>query len=312
MADPADYYRILGVGRDATAEQIQRAYRRLARQLHPDMNKDPAAEDRFKEVSEAYDVLSDPEQRKRYDSLGRDFRRVTEGTDAGAWAGAGAGARRPRSSRTSREDRRTTGRTSTNAGGAGFDSIFDDLFGNRFGTVSGADQEFEVLLGLEDAYRGTRRKIQIGGDDGRTIDVTIPAGVRDGQRIRLSGQGGAGFGGGAPGDLYLVVRIAAGPKYRLDGRDVHVDLPLTPWEAALGMTVVVEAPDGEAKVRVPAGSSTGRLIRVAGRGLPNPSGKPGDLVAEVKIVVPSRLNAEERRLFEELSRVSNFDPRRSR
>jgi curved DNA-binding protein len=164
---------------------------------------------------------------------------------------------------------------------------------------------------VEEAYRGTRRSVTLeGGGETRTLEVTIPAGVTSGQRIRLAGQGGRGTEGASAGDLYLIVRIAPHPKYRVEGRDLYVELPLAPWEAALGTTAAVDTPDGEAKVKVPAGTSSGRRLRLRGRGLPNPRGKPGDLFAEVRIVVPKELSAQERRLFEELAAKSTFDPRR--
>ncbi len=164
---------------------------------------------------------------------------------------------------------------------------------------------------MEEAYRGTRRSVTLeGGGQTRTLQVTIPAGVTNGQRIRLAGQGGRGTEGAPAGDLYLIVRIAPHPRYRVEGRDLHVELPLAPWEAALGTTVAVETPDGEAKVKVPAGTSSGRRLRLRGRGLPNPKGTAGDLYAEVRILVPRKLPAEERRLFEELAATSTFDPRR--
>ena len=159
--------------------------------------------------------------------------------------------------------------------------------------------------------RGTRRSVTLeGGGQTRTLQVTIPAGVTNGQRIRLAGQGGRGTEGAPAGDLYLIVRIAPHPRYRVEGRDLHVELPLAPWEAALGTTVAVETPDGEAKVKVPAGTSSGRRLRLRGRGLPNPKGTAGDLYAEARILVPRKLSAEERRLFEELAATSTFDPRR--
>ena len=164
---------------------------------------------------------------------------------------------------------------------------------------------------MEEAYRGTRRSVTIeGGGQTRTLEVTIPAGVTNGQRIRLAGQGGRGTEGAAAGDLYLIVRIARHPRYRVEGRDLHVELPLAPWEAALGTTVTVDTPDGEAKVKVPAGTSSGRRLRLRGRGLPNPRGTPGDLYAEVRIMVPKRLSHEERRLFTELAATSTFNPRK--
>ncbi|MCW2766658.1 MAG: molecular chaperone DnaJ [Nocardioides sp.] len=306
MAERRDFYEVLGVRRDATAEEIQREYRRLARTYHPDFNKDPDAEERFKEVSEAYDVLSDPELRKRYDAFGHDFRRVPEGVDAQAWARA----------ETPRAGTRPGGAERVWSEGAGidFDEIFGSMFGargrQRWGPIQGADQEVELELSVPDAYTGVRRWLTIGGPEGtRSVEVTIPPGVTDGQRIRLAGQGGQGTGGAAPGDLYLVVRLARHPRYRVEGRDIYVELPLAPWEAALGGRVALDTPGGEAKVGVPPGTSSGRRLRLRGRGMPGPRGRNGDLYAEVRIVVPSNLTEEERRLFSELAATSTFDPR---
>jgi curved DNA-binding protein len=310
MADRRDFYEVLGVGRDAKPDEVQRAYRKLARTYHPDVNKDPAAEERFKEISEAYDVLSDPETRKRYDAFGPDFRRVPDDVDPAAYARGNA--RGPRG----------TAQTGTfytsDFGDLDIDFDIDDLFGSVFGartrrqpgTIAGADQEAELTLTLDDAYRGGRRSITLAGPDGpRTFEVNVPAGVTDGQRIRLAGQGGRGTGGAAPGDLYLVVRIAPDKRFRVEGRDVYVDLPLTPWEAALGATVAVDTPGGEAKVRVRAGTSSGKRLRLRGRGLTSARGQAGDVFAEVRIVVPPTLTTEEKRLFEELAATSTFDPR---
>jgi curved DNA-binding protein len=320
----SDFYEALGVSRGADKSEIQRAYRRLARENHPDVNKDPGAEARFKEISEAYDVLSDPEQRKRYDAFGEDFRRVPPDMDAEtyrhqqrAYAGAGAGG--------------PTGGRGSWSGGAGSpggarfdfgeDIDLEDLLGGMFGSrdrtgwgpIPGADHETEVVVSLEEAYNGARRSLTINGSDGpRTLDVTIPAGVVDGQRIRLRGQGGRGTGGSDAGDLYLVVRIAPHPRYRVNGRDLEVLLPLTPWEAALGATVSIDTPGGSANVSVPAGTSSGRRLRLRGRGLPSRKGKPGDLYAEAQIKVPSSLSQKERRLFEELRDTSKFDARKPR
>jgi curved DNA-binding protein len=168
-------------------------------------------------------------------------------------------------------------------------------------------------VSVDEAFDGGRRTITITGPDGpRTLDVNIPPGVTDGQRIRLAGQGGQGTGQGPAGDLYLVVRIAPHPRYRVEGRDIFVELPLAPWEAALGANVAVDTPGGEAKVRVPEGTSCGRRLRLKGRGLPNPRGQPGDLYAEARILSPQTPSEGERRLFEELARTSTFDPRRQR
>ena len=316
MADGEDFYQILGVPRDASQEDIQRAYRKLARTYHPDVNHDPGAEDRFKEASEAYDVLSDLETRRRYDAFGRDFRQVPEGVDPETWRRAQAGARA-----------RAGAGAGAGAGPGGFsfsegdidlDDLLGGLFGGRgsrrgWGPIPGADQEAEIELTVEEAYRGGRRSVTLSSDGTRrSFDVTIPAGVTDGQRIRLAGQGGRDSDGARTGDLYLLVRIAPHPRYRLDGRDLFVELRLAPWEAALGTSVALDTPGGEVKVKVPGGTSSGRRIRLAGRGLPNPRGKAGDLYAEARIMVPSRLSRAERRLFEQLAAESDFDPRKQR
>ena len=318
MAPPRDFYEILGVSRTATQDEIQRAYRKLARAHHPDVNRDPGAEDRFKDISEAYDVLSDPETRRRYDAFGPDFRRIPDGVDPDTWDRAAA-AGRTRGSRPGAGRRAGPQADTGFTTGFGDDIDLDDLFGGLFGgragrgwgPIPGADQEAVIELTVEEAYRGTRRSVTLeGGGQTRTLEVTIPAGVTNGQRIRLAGQGGRGTEGASAGDLYLIVRIAQHPRYRVEGRDLHVELPLAPWEAALGATAAVDTPDGEAKVKVPPGTSTGRRLRLRGRGLPNPRGTPGDLFAEVRILVPRKLSAKERRLFEELAATSTFDPRR--
>jgi curved DNA-binding protein len=313
-----DYYEALGVSRTADADELQEAYRRLARRHHPDVNKDPGAEERFKEINEAYHVLADPDTRARYDRFGPDFRQIPEGAER-AWAGAGArgpGGRPPGGASRGR----TFDEEQVFVSGEGFEDIdLEDLFGGLFGgrrpsgPMAGADQEAELELTVEEAYRGGRRRVSLAGPDGqRSYEVTIPAGVTDGQRIRLAGQGGRGAGGAGPGDLHLVVRVLPHPRYRLDGRDLHTDLPVSPWEAALGADVPVVTPGGEAKVKVPAGSSSGRRLRLRGQGMPNPRGRPGDLYAEVRIMVPRNPGRRERELFEEMAKVSDFDPRSGR
>jgi curved DNA-binding protein len=318
-----DFYEVLGLSRDADPSEIQRAYRKLARTLHPDVNKDPGAEERFKELSEAYDVLADPEQRKRYDTFGEDFRRVGADVDPDAYrrsrAYAGAGAGGARSSGWGGGGPSGGFRYSGSGDDVDLEDLLGGIFGGRgrgrggWGPVSGSDHETEVEVTVEEAYHGTQRTLSISGPDGpRTIDVNIPAGVVDGQRIRLRGQGGEGSGGGEAGDLYLIVRIAPHPRYRLEGRDLHMLLPLAPWEAALGSSVDIDTPGGPATVHVPAGTSSHRRLRLKGRGLPNKRGKPGDLYAEAQIKVPKSPSVEERELFEQLGKVSTFDPRGSR
>jgi curved DNA-binding protein len=303
-----DFYEVLGVPRGASQEEVQRAYRKLARTWHPDLNKSPEAEERFKEINEAYEVLSDPETRRRYDAFGPDFRQVPPDVDPEAFARA-----RARQARAGAASGPTPGRDE-----AYFDFDLDDLLGEFFSQRiggpyrpgRGVDQEAVVELPLEDAYRGAKRSISL--PDGRKFSVNIPAGVADGQKIRLAGQGGRGRGGMPPGDLYLVVRLRPDERFHVEGRDVTVDLPVTPAEAALGATVEVPTPAGPAKVRVPPGSSSGRRLRLPGKGVPNPNGKPGDLYAELRLVVPKTLSEDERRLYEELAKVSSFDPRSAR
>ena len=309
-ADRRDFYEILGVPRTATQDEIQRTYRQLARQNHPDVNKDPGAEDRFKEISEAYDVLSDPQTRRRYDAFGPDFRQVPEDVDPEAFrrSRAGAGPARPAARGAPADSARPGG----DFGGINIEDLLGGIFAGRgFGPIPGADQEAELELTVEEAFQGGHRSVTLDGPDGRrTLDVRIPAGVTNGQRIRLAGQGGRGSEGARNGDLYFVARIAPHPRYRVEGRDLYVDLPLAPWEAALGTSVAVETPRGEMKVKVPSGTSTGKRLRLRHHGLPHPRGNAGHLYAEVKIVVPAKLTDEERRLFEQLATVSTFDPRR--
>ncbi|MFE2610071.1 DnaJ C-terminal domain-containing protein [Streptomyces mirabilis] len=322
-----DYYDVLGVPRTASAEEIQQAFRKLARRHHPDINKDPGAEERFKEINDAYSVLSDPKTRQRYDRFGENFRQIPEDYDERVAAGAGArggwsagvggagggGGRGVRF--------RTADGVDFDGSGVDFEDLFGGIFGRgggagaggSWGPVPGADQEAEIQLGVEEAYRGGKRGITLGGPTGqRTYDVNIPRGVVDGQRIRLAGEGGQGSPDAPPGDLYLRVRIKPDGRFRLEGRDIHVVLPVTPWEAALGATVPVSTPGGTAKVTVPAGSSSGRRLRLRGEGMPNPRGEDGNLYAEVRIMVPPEPTARERELFEELAAASAFDPRRTR
>ena len=313
-----DFYEILGVGRNASQDEIQRAYRRLAREYHPDINSDPAAEEKFKDVSEAYSVLSDPATRRRYDAFGPDFRQVPEDVDPETWrrsrARAGAGGR----AGGTRAGAAADGGFGYGPRGADIDieDLLGGIFGGRagrgWGPMPGADQEAELPLTVEEAYRGGRKTVALGGTGQRTFEVTIPAGVTEGQRIRLAGQGGRGGDGGPPGDLYFIVRILPHPVYRVQGHDLYAELRLAPWEAALGTSVAVDTPGGEAKVTVPQGTSSGKRLRLRGRGLPHPRGKRGDLYAEARIMVPPRPSRTERQLFEQLAAASDFDPRSSR
>ncbi|MEA2364732.1 MAG: curved DNA-binding protein [Thermoleophilaceae bacterium] len=305
-----DYYETLGVGRDASEDDIRRAYRRLARENHPDVNKDPEAEDRFKEVSEAYEVLRDPEKRAAYDRFGQNWKAGQDVSGAGGFGGGDGGF----------EDVRFDfGGGGGGFGGGDFSDFFEGMFGRGGGgrtrgfngfASRGQDQVAELELSLQEAARGGKRRVSLA--DGRDYEVNIPPGVRDGQRIRLAGEGGGGAGGPS-GDLFLRVRVRPDPRFEVEGNDLYVDLPVTPWEAALGADgIEVPTLDGRARVRVPPGSSCGRQLRLRGEGMPDGRGGSGDLYATVEIKVPKELSPEEREHFERLAEVSTFNPRRGR
>jgi curved DNA-binding protein len=302
-----DYYEVLGVPRGADQDTLQSAYRTLARKHHPDVAKDPGAEERFKEINEAYHVLSDPKTRARYDRWGPDFRQYPEEAEAG-WARGGPSAGSGTGRQSAGWGARRQGYGRGTPGDIDVEDLFSAIFGGRAaGPVPGADQEAELVLTVEEAYTGGRRRISLGD---RELEVTIPPGVIDGQRIRLAGEGGPGGRGGQRGDLYLVVRLAPHPRYEVHGRDIYVPLEITPWEAVLGAKVPVDTPGGEVKVTVASGTSSGKRLRLKGQGLPHPRARPGDLYAEVLIMVPPKPTKAERELFEQLARVSTFDPRK--
>jgi curved DNA-binding protein len=320
-----DYYETLGVPRDASTEDIRKAYRKLARENHPDVNKDPGADDRFKEISEAYEVLRDPDKRKRYDQLGANWKAGQDVSGAPGWeevfrrggqrGGGGA---------------RGGGGRGTGGGlgdgvrvefggdldGVDFSEFFGDLFGgggrssifDSFGSSGrrrGGDQEAVLELSLEEAAAGGSRRLSL---DGRELEVDIPPGVREGQRLRVRG-GASGDGDASAGDLILRIRVRPHPRLRVKGDDLSVDLPITPWEGALGAKVPVQTLTGSAQVSVPPGSSSGRRLRLRGEGLTKEGGGKGDLYAVVSIKVPKKLTRKERDLFERLRDVSKFDPR---
>jgi curved DNA-binding protein len=320
-----DYYETLGVPRDASNEDIRKAYRKLARENHPDVNKDPGAEDRFKEISEAYEVLRDPDKRKRYNQLGANWKAGQDVSGAPGWEDV---LRRGRQRGGARAGAEGGGGPSGGFGdgvrvefggdldGADFSEFFGDLFGggggrssifDSFGGSSGrtrrsTDQEAILELSLEEAAAGGTRRLSI---DGRELEVDIPPGVRDGQRLRV--RGGASSDG--DGDLILRIRLRPHPRLRIKGDDLQVDLPIAPWEGALGAKVPVQTLTGTAQVTVPPASSSGRRLRLRGEGLPKEGGGKGDLYAVVSIKVPKKLTRKERDLFEQLSKVSKFNPR---
>lgn len=323
--DYKDYYQILGVSRGASKEEIQKAYRKLARKYHPDVSKETDAEARFKELSEAYEVLKDPDKRQKYDRFGsawKQARRTGEappgwdgvhfdfGSGGGGFRFEGAG---------------------PGFGGSGFSDFFEMLFGEggrsgvrggarmgsfqtggRARTGRGGDLEAGIALSLEEAARGGRREITLSDPatgEARTLAVKIPPGVKPGGRIRLAGQGSPGPGGGPRGDLYLRVELAPDPRLRIEGDDLHVTVPIAPWEAALGGRATVPTLNGEVAVKIPPGTSSGRRIRLRGKGFPRRKGEAGDLFAEFRIVVPEQPSEEERKLWEELKQASSFEPR---
>ncbi len=307
-----DYYETLGVKRDATQDEIKRAYRKLARKYHPDVSSEPDAEERFKEVKEAYEVLKDPEKRAAYDQLGSRWR---EGQDFQPPPGWDAGFE-------------FRGGGFTDADAAQFSEFFESLFGGRgahFHTggrrrrrsFKGEDHHAKILIRLEDAYQGATRSIQLQvpelTPDGhvtlrrRTLQVKIPKGIAAGQQIRLAGQGAPGIEGGPAGDLYLEVEFEPHPLYQVDGRDLYLTLPIAPWEAALGARVQVPTLGGRVDLRIPAGSQSGQKLRLKGRGLPGRT--PGDQYVVLKIVVPRRLDDKGRALFEQMAREIPFNPR---
>ncbi|MBS1200016.1 MAG: cytochrome biosis protein [Proteobacteria bacterium] len=302
-----DYYEVLGVGRDAKAEDIKRAYRRLARKYHPDVSKEPNAEERFKEVQEAYEVLKDPEKRAAYDQLGRDYRPGQDFRPPPDWG---------------------QGFEFSGPGGAGgFSDFFEQLFGqgSPFGgrgpgrqfDVRGEDHHAQIDLSLEQAYAGGTHTIGLQhpetGRDGRVelrsrqLKVRIPAGVTDGQVIRLAGQGAPGVGRGGRGDLYLKVALRPHPLFVVDRRDVTLTLPVAPWEAALGGVVPVPTPGGTVELRLPPNSRAGQKLRLKGRGLPGTP--PGDQYVVLQVVLPPAETPAARELFERMRRELPFDPR---
>jgi curved DNA-binding protein len=300
-----DYYKTLNVGRDAKPEDIKRAYRRLARKYHPDVSKESDAEERFKEVAEAYEVLKDSEKRKAYDQFGKDWKAGQDFKPPPGWE-------------------QTAYKDGGFQGEEHFSDFFESLFGRGRGGFGGWDEGFtnargnarargrdaesQITISLEDSFHGAARNIRLESpeidDHGqykvrtRELKVKIPKGVREGQRIRVEGQGSAGLGGAASGDLYLQVTFKPHKLFLAKERDIHTTLQIEPWEAALGRSVKVQTLGGTVDLKIPAGSSSGKRLRLKGRGLP---GKPpGDQYVELQIIIPSGMDSETRELYEQL------------
>lgn len=330
-----DYYKILGVPRTASEEDIRKAFRKLARQYHPDVAKNKKeAEEKFKEINEANEVLSDPEKRKKYDALGADWKQGAEFRPPPGWETFGGG-----------HGRRGRARDfEFEFGGTGFSDFFEQIFGRGgragFGPAEeyaerGRDVEGDIMVTLEEALKGSvrsvtlrrvapcekcggtgivsRRACPVCGGDGQiskaeTYQIKIPAGVTEGQRLRIGGKGEAGTGGGSPGDLFLSVRLAGHPDFRVQGENLCYDLDLAPWEAVLGASVSVPTLEGPVSIKIPPGTQRGQRLRVRGRGL-GKEGARGDLFAVIQIEVPKATGEAERRLWEQLASESRFNPR---
>jgi len=311
-----DYYKIMGLERSATQDDIKRAYRKLARKYHPDVSKEPDAEAHFKAMGEAYEVLKDPEKRAAYDQLGANWKAGQEFRPPPDWDSGFE----------------FSGGGFTGAGAGGFSDFFEELFGRGRGgggfhhhsgfdsrgfNAHSQDHHAKVEIDLNDAYYGATRSIGLQSPEldsngqlrlrQRTLNVKIPTGVKEGQQIRLAGQGAPGIGEGGKGDLYLEIRYKPHPIYTVEGRDLHMTLPVAPWEAALGAIVKTPTPVGPVELKVPADSNSGSKLRLKGRGIPgNPA---GDIYVTLNIVVPNTTNEQIKSLYEELSRKAAFNPR---
>jgi curved DNA-binding protein len=308
-----DYYQILGVERDVTQDELKRAYRKLARKYHPDVSSEPDAEARFKEIGEAYEVLKDPEKRAAYDQLGSDWQAGQDFRPPPDWA----------------QGFEFRGGGFTEADPQHFSEFFESLFGHDFDlrgagrrsggfSARGEDTHARILIDLEDSFRGAERSVTLKHSEldasgrpalrQRTLKVRIPRGIRRGQHIRLAGQGGAGLGQGKAGDLYLEVEFRRHPLYEVEGSDLYLDLPLAPWEAALGTRVQVPAPDGRVELKIPPNTQGGQKLRLKGKGLP--ASRPGDLYVVVRIALPPADTPERVQAWERLRDAGDFNPRK--
>jgi curved DNA-binding protein len=317
-----DYYQSLGVPRTASADEIKKSFRKLAREFHPDVAKDKKkAEEKFKEINEAYEVLSDADKRKKYDELGANWKSGADFRPPPGYGGFGGG-------QTFRGGR-TAGGEEFHFGGTGFSDFFEQLFGARMRSADGgpgfgrrgsfsqedmaergADIEGDIMVTLEEAARGSVRTVNVRhGDRKESHQVKIPPGISEGQKLRLAGRGESGSGGGENGDLYLRVRFAKHPDFDVDGQNLIYELELAPWEAALGAEISVPTLDAKVNIKIPAGAPSGQKLRVRHRGLLQRDGTRGDLMVVTKIVVPEKISGGEKKLWEQLARESKFNPR---
>jgi curved DNA-binding protein len=313
-----DYYETLGVSKTAAADEIKSAFRKLARQHHPDMAKPKekaAAEEKFKQINEAYEVLSDPEKRAKYDQLGADWNQPGGFQPPPDWGRGGAGGGGFR-----RQAGGNGGGVEFEFGGTGFSDFFEAFFGGGRGESAfgggfgrrpataerGQDVEADIMVTLEEALSGSRRQVSLrrhNSDKTETYQVKIPRGVHEGQRIRLAGQGEAGARGGKSGDLFLRVRLARHPDFSVEGNDLVYEAPLAPWQAVLGTELEVPTLEGDRRLKIPPGTQSGRRFRLRERGLPTANGSRGNLYITVQIAVPTELMPAERELWEKLAKV---------
>ncbi len=305
-----DYYKTLGVPRGASEADLKKSFRKLAREFHPDVAKDKKkAEEKFKEINEAYEVLNDPAKRKKYDELGADWK-------------SGADFRQP--GRGQPRGFRGGHSADFEFGGTGFSDFFEQMFGARGGTggmdsrgmraedfaTRGQDVEGDLMVTLEEVLRGAVRPVTVQhGTKTQTQQVKIPVGVTEGQRLRVAGRGGAGGAGGPAGDLLLRVRLAKHPEFEVVERNLIYEAELAPWEAVLGADISVPTLGGKVSIKIPPGTQNGQKLRVRSRGLPQQNGEQGDLIVVTRVGVPTHIPEAERKLWEQLARESNFKPR---
>lgn len=333
-----DYYETLGVARGASQEEIKKAFKKQARRYHPDVNKEADAEDKFKQVNEAYEVLGDEQKRRQYDALGANWKNGQEFRPPPNWEdlfggqfGAGHGGASSRS---------YSFGGGGGAGAGGFSDFFDALFGGRgfqqgggsgaggyrdpFGqprSTRGGDLETSIHITLGEAFAGGSKRISFDlittaqdgtkGKEKKSFNVKIPKGIQSGQVIRLAGQGAPGAAGGDSGDLLIKIFLRDDPNFTVSGKNLNADLQIAPWEAALGSTIPVKTIDGTVTVKIPSGSQSAQKLRVRGKGYMDTKGERGDLILSLKIVVPKELSGEERELYEQLRETSRFNPRES-
>jgi curved DNA-binding protein len=307
-----DYYETLGVSKTASEDEIKSAFRKLARKYHPDVAKDKkAAEEKFKQINEAYEVLSDPEKRRKYDQLGENWNQPGGFQRPPQWGGGQPGGFRWGSGE--------NGGVEFEFGGTGFSDFFEAFFGGgrgrsafggfgQRGTMAerGSDVEADIMVTLEEALHGSTRQVSLrraGSKKTETYQVKIPRGVREGQRIRLAGQGEAGEGGGKSGDLFLRVRLARHPDFSVEGSDLVHEVKIAPWQAVLGDQIIVPTLEGNARLKLPPGTQGSQRFRLRERGLPGVSGQRGDLYVAVQISVPKKLSEREREIWEQLAQL---------